>query len=587
MNINDDNSAKSAEAEGVAKDESNAVLASASFRNSATTSTSNSTPAETPSLVENPSAPPAARKIHERNVSWGQSSLDSESRKLPPQPPERKQPPKVSLRDVLQQHPAESEAVTRVLESVETEQDPTPPPPPARPTTLSAQSSLRRSLVSQDQQQLRSSANLLRHVPVGAEGAFRATESQPSEKSFDGTSSNRSHVSTLRGVAERLMQHKRTKTMEQRLDSLTDALEMIHGDEADELMKFLPPDEEPAHGSVDTMNKHADLLRQRQRKRTEDVELQGQTTPTTTAASNWSKVRTLHMTVGLANAIENSDKEHHDELDSASDNVSAPPRLPTDLETGLDDARMPPADLGQQQLRPSPQHELSESDFRQPTEALGADPAAYLKTTNTKTDRVMEKIPGLREFIAFAKANQSQVRAYVLVILWIILPAVTIAGILFYLAGNPPTGRVDLNATAWNDELTNLDGNPIDPGKASASYWLLYICVRKLVTFSLAQAAQLFIIDFMCLGRRWASQYLGPITTLLIVQSRGWPFLLTFWCVFDLGMNSGKHKVRPPCWCRFEHPDLQCDSTKLFLLHIPKLVCGPLAFLARSDRTFQ
>jgi hypothetical protein len=93
---------------------------------------------------------------------------------------------------------------------------------------------------------------------------------------------------------------------------------------------------------------------------------------------------------------------------------------------------------------------------------------------------------------------------------YIVIPFIGIAAILYYLAGNPATG------TAVHRD---------DPGtKASASWWLLFV-VRQFVTFSMSLGIQALVIDFLCVGTRAMVRLLGPILTLLIVQSKGWPFV--------------------------------------------------------------
>jgi hypothetical protein len=94
-------------------------------------------------------------------------------------------------------------------------------------------------------------------------------------------------------------------------------------------------------------------------------------------------------------------------------------------------------------------------------------------------------------------------------LLYVVAPFTGIAAVLFYFATNPPTGKSE-------------DGDPGD--MASASWWLLFV-VRQVVTFSIALGLQSLIIDFLCVGSRLMVHCLGPVLTLLIVQSKGWPFV--------------------------------------------------------------
>jgi hypothetical protein len=98
-----------------------------------------------------------------------------------------------------------------------------------------------------------------------------------------------------------------------------------------------------------------------------------------------------------------------------------------------------------------------------------------------------------------------------------------VAAILFYVAGNPSTGR-------------SIDGEAGE--KASVSWWLLFV-VRQLTTMSVALGLQVFIIDFMCIGTRVMLQILGPLFTLLLVQSKGWPFVVFAWSILNFGLLYG------------------------------------------------
>lgn len=146
----------------------------------------------------------------------------------------------------------------------------------------------------------------------------------------------------------------------------------------------------------------------------------------------------------------------------------------------------------------------------------------------SRLDRVLLLIPGARELFEFMSANKGGIVTFVTLMAWIMVPSLVVAVILFELFENPPTGHVD------------------DGRHASASWWLLFIGVRHVVTLAFAFATQLFFVDFLCIGRRWTSRYMGPIATLLIVQSRGWPFVLSWWSCYNLCLNAGAHPVILP-----------------------------------------
>jgi len=109
---------------------------------------------------------------------------------------------------------------------------------------------------------------------------------------------------------------------------------------------------------------------------------------------------------------------------------------------------------------------------------------------------------------------------------YLVVPFIGIAAILFYLAGNVPTGR-------------SSDGSP--GTKASPSWWLLFV-VRQFVTMSIGLFLQVVIIDFLCIGTKGMLRLLGPLLTLLIVQSKGWPFVVFCWSILDFGLLYGNNK---------------------------------------------
>lgn len=111
------------------------------------------------------------------------------------------------------------------------------------------------------------------------------------------------------------------------------------------------------------------------------------------------------------------------------------------------------------------------------------------------------------------------------VTLYLLVPLISIAAILFYFAGNVPTGK-------------NGDGGGAAEQGASASY-ILFFCARQIITLSMALAMQCVIIDIIALQTRFFLRTVGPVITLLIVQSKGWPHIVFWWTIFNYAMNFG------------------------------------------------
>jgi hypothetical protein len=164
------------------------------------------------------------------------------------------------------------------------------------------------------------------------------------------------------------------------------------------------------------------------------------------------------------------------------------------------------------------------------------------------------------EWLKFRKGNA--LRFVKNVLFFIIFPATGIAAILFYLADNPPCGSQEECIAEQHpvDVKTPMPvANNTDPGdsglgsignffrvdrsnQASASFWILFIGVRQVITFSLAKMSQAVVIDFFALRTRLFVKVLGPYATLWTVQSRGWPFLLTWWVLYDFFLLFGNNK---------------------------------------------
>jgi hypothetical protein len=119
------------------------------------------------------------------------------------------------------------------------------------------------------------------------------------------------------------------------------------------------------------------------------------------------------------------------------------------------------------------------------------------------------------------------------VLLYLILPSTGIAAILFHLADNPPTGY---------DVPETTSGAAVHSSTASASWWLLFLGVRQVITFSLAMGTELIVIDWLSIRVRGTLRVFGPWITLMIVQSKGWPFLIFAWGLFDFCLLYGDHR---------------------------------------------
>jgi hypothetical protein len=141
-----------------------------------------------------------------------------------------------------------------------------------------------------------------------------------------------------------------------------------------------------------------------------------------------------------------------------------------------------------------------------------------------------------KDFEEWLKYRQYNLWAQVKFLLFfIMIPSTGIASILFYLAGNPPCGY----KTCTTEQQGNIGIFVNAAYQASASWWLLFIGCRQVITFTMARVMDSFIIDYVALQTRYMNLILGPYLTLAIVQAKGWPFILFFWCIFDFVMLFG------------------------------------------------
>jgi hypothetical protein len=142
-----------------------------------------------------------------------------------------------------------------------------------------------------------------------------------------------------------------------------------------------------------------------------------------------------------------------------------------------------------------------------------------LNRRKSTMSRVREKLQFIQDLQAFLSLGREYLYSYCLAVMYLILPATGIAFNLLYLADNPPTGKLDLVASN-STVLINTDGGTVDPNRASASWWILFICVRQIITSSLARFMQFLVVDCFCLGTRWSLATIGPMLTLLGKQWR-------------------------------------------------------------------
>jgi hypothetical protein len=121
---------------------------------------------------------------------------------------------------------------------------------------------------------------------------------------------------------------------------------------------------------------------------------------------------------------------------------------------------------------------------------------------------------------------------------FVILPLLSIAFILFYGAGNPMAGSHGVE-----EEAIAVLGDGNDQGwvHASWSWWVLFF-VRQAFLLSCVKAGEVVSIDIFALRTPIFLKVAGSFATLMIVQARGWPYIITFWALADFCFLFGSHK---------------------------------------------
>jgi len=134
-------------------------------------------------------------------------------------------------------------------------------------------------------------------------------------------------------------------------------------------------------------------------------------------------------------------------------------------------------------------------------------------------NRLEKKFAGsvIGDLYYFLRERKAERKAYFRVLFVVAISAIGLACILFYLAGNPPTG-IFSESLSGNGIRYNTDNQPIDPDQASYSWWILFIAVRQMTAYSLARLLQVVFIDFLCLNTKVVSRCCGQAVTLLFVS---------------------------------------------------------------------
>jgi hypothetical protein len=477
------------------------------------------------------------------------------------------------LEDVLQQTPYEAEAETYILKVME-QRYPTPRvtttrssqynnddaagtsllshvPPDVSPHTFSnAEEDYNDDDDDDDDDEI---TTTVQETPAGSDHNSEDTLAATSMHLSSSHDNQTERTSSVRDTSS--SQARPNQTLEQTLFGLTSALEAMHT-QADtphypanawedaagkDTRNTSTTHHQRTGSSAEQLTANASLLFQRKKNdaptpddddrssvyvgRDDKLSLEESVVVLTTTSSN---------TAGRWNTVCSADKGSHIHKKTGSDGLLALP--PVVEETPERDE-----ELGGKKAEPADVPEGDENTTEKPQ-------GKKLKRSRMFAAHIKKECAHIKEEweyfnrIHFRNPLTLSIYAYCkVVLLYFIIPAVAIAAILFNLAGNPPTGYYDVHGIASGNSFDNESTIDVRSSKASASWWLLFLGARQVITFSLAMGTELILIDFLSLRVRGTLRLLGPWITLLIVQSKGWPFLIFAWGLYDFCLLYGDH----------------------------------------------
>ena len=110
--------------------------------------------------------------------------------------------------------------------------------------------------------------------------------------------------------------------------------------------------------------------------------------------------------------------------------------------------------------------------------------------------------------------------------------------------------------------------NPIVEESSGVSYsWYLLLMARFLITFTLALAAEILLIDYLILETKLSIWSIGRFLTLMTAQAKGWPIRIMFWGVFNFALLYGDHNYVQNSWINWPEFVSQSHSGTLLSSH--------------------
>ena len=430
---------------------------------------------------------------------------------------------KIALDDVLRQSPMETEATTYIMRAIEQRELSAAVNPRDRSNSIM-------SNISDDA--LHHTLSNVAKRSDDENSSLGSRSAQQEQQTPSSTSSTRRlSLTSSKSPVNAYRRHRRTATMEERLFGLTSAIENaqqmweeVYVDGAASQQASLEEPftatinntmEEPM-SSADALQQNASILYHRAKSKRkllaaggregqdENGSHQSDQSSVVSASSRWQKLRSA---IVAGSALRDGAAKKADERLVEYDN-----------ENSSDDEEVGNVDSQSNGLASSKEQEQDNND-----------------NDNLPGDKIRKEYERklFREFQDFFDPHKGSVRFFVkLLICYAIIPIIGIAAILFYLAGNPPVGVLANGGVPVNGTLFNEDGEEVASDRYSAS-WMLLFLLRQILTGSLAKLTEFIVIDFLSIRSKGTVQLFGPWPTLFILQSKGLPFILTTWSIFN------------------------------------------------------
>ena len=109
------------------------------------------------------------------------------------------------------------------------------------------------------------------------------------------------------------------------------------------------------------------------------------------------------------------------------------------------------------------------------------------KIRSEYTELIVPKLPIFRRNIAH-------------ILLYMVIPFLSVAAILFYMFDNPMAGNTG----------------------TSVSWWIIFVGVRQPIIFELTLVGEVFWVEIFALRSKLFNRAVGPYVSLAFIQSRGW-----------------------------------------------------------------